>query len=127
MNRAEEARRAAEALPSLPRDADGPLFSEPWQAQAFAMALALHSRGVFAWTEWAAMLSDEIGRAQRRGDPDTGDTYYLHWLATLERMVREKGVTDETTLARYREAWDHAADRTPHGRPIELKPEDFPT
>ena len=121
----EEALKAAAAVPSLPRDADGPVFSEPWQAQAFAMALALHARGVFAWTEWAAMLSEEISRAQRHGDPDTGSTYYLHWLATLERMVREKGVTDDNTLARYRDAWDHAADRTPHGKPIELRPEDF--
>ena len=113
------------ALPDLPQDAEGMVFREPWEAQAFAMALALYDRGVFTWSEWAAMLADEIRRAQAGGDPDTGETYYRHWLATLERMVAEKGVTSTATLIRYREAWDHAADRTPHGQPIELRPEDF--
>ena len=120
------ARRATEAVSSIPCDADGPVFREPWQAQAFAMALALHARGLFAWPEWAAMLTEEIRRAQAEGDPDTGETYYLHWLATLERIVAAKGVATETTLARYRDAWDHAADRTPHGTPIALEPRDFP-
>ena len=125
MNRSEQARLAAREVPSIPRDADGPVFTEPWQAQAFAMALALHAKGVFTWPEWAATLAEEIKRAQAAGDPDTGETYYLHWLATLERLVTEKGVSDPRTLARYRDAWDHAADRTPHGKPIELAPEDF--
>jgi nitrile hydratase accessory protein len=119
------ARRAAEAVPSIPRDDDGPVFREPWHAQAFAMALALHERGLFTWPEWAAALAEEIKRAQAAGDPDTGDTYYHHWLNTLERMVASKGVATADTLTRYHDAWDRAADRTPHGLPIELKPEDF--
>lgn len=119
------ARRATEAVSSIPRDDDGPVFREPWEAQAFAMALALHERGLFTWNEWAATIADEIKRAQAAGDPDTGETYYRHWLNTLERLVAEKGVTDSNTLTRYRDAWDHAADRTPHGKPIELTPEDF--
>jgi len=119
------ARRASEAVTSIPRDAEGPVFREPWEAQAFAMALALHERGLFTWPEWAATLADEIKRAQQAGDPDTGETYYRHWLATLERLVAEKGVTDRATLARYHDAWDRAADRTPHGKPIELAPEDL--
>ena len=112
-------------LPGLPRDAEGPVFREPWEAQAFAMALALHARGLFTWPEWAATLGAEIKRAQAAGDPDTGETYYRHWLATLERLVAEKGVATSDALLRTRDAWDHAADRTPHGMPIELKPEDF--
>ncbi|WP_407154012.1 nitrile hydratase accessory protein [Bradyrhizobium sp. STM 3557] len=119
------AARATAAVPSIPRDDDGPVFRAPWEAQAFAMALTLHERGLFTWTEWAATLADQIKRAQAAGDPDTGETYYQHWLATLERLVAEKGVTSSAMLARYRDAWDHAADRTPHGKPIELKPEDF--
>jgi len=119
------ARRATEDVASIPRDSDGPVFREPWEAQAFAMALALHERGLFTWPEWAAMLSAEIKRAQQAGDPDTGETYYHHWLNALERMVADKGITDAETLRRYHDAWDHAADRTPHGLPIELKPEDF--
>jgi nitrile hydratase accessory protein len=119
------AERAAQAVPIIPRDAEGPVFREPWEAQAFAMALALHERGLFTWPEWAATLADEIKRAQAAGDPDTGETYYRHWLNALERIVAEKGAATTDTLHRYRDAWDHAADRTPHGQPIELKPEDF--
>ena len=119
------ARGATEAVPTIPRDSEGPVFREPWEAQAFAMALALHARGLFTWPEWAATLAAEIKRAQAAGDPDTGETYYRHWLAALERIVGEKGVTNAGTLARYRDAWDRAADRTPHGLPIELAPEDF--
>jgi nitrile hydratase accessory protein len=121
----EAAAAAVRAVPDIPVDADGPVFHEPWEAHAFAMALTLHARGLFTWTEWAATLADEIRRAQSAGDADTGETYYMHWLATLERLVSEKGVASPATLDRYREAWDHAADRTPHGRPIELTPDDF--
>jgi nitrile hydratase accessory protein len=116
---------ATGAVPGIPRDNDGPVFREPWEAQAFAMALALHERGLFTWSEWAAVLAAEIKRAQANGDPDTGETYYRHWLATLENLVAEKGVASPETLLRYHDAWDHAADRTPHGQPIELTAEDF--
>jgi len=119
------AREATAAVPGLPRDEQGPVFREPWEAQAFAMALALQQRGVFTWSEWAAALGEEIKRAQRAGDPDTGETYYRHWLATLERLVTDRGVASAETLGRYREAWDRAAGRTPHGMPIELKPDDL--
>ena len=114
-----------DAIPGMPRDRDGPVFGAPWEAQAFAMALALHKAGLFTWPEWAATLGAEIKRAQAAGDPDRGDTYYRHWLAALERLVAEKGVADAGTLARYRDAWDHAADRTPHGQPIALRADDF--
>ncbi len=119
------AARATHALPDIPRDGEGPVFREPWEAQAFAMALALHERGLFTWTEWAAALADEIKRAQASGDTDDGKTYYRHWLATLEKLAAAKGVAPFETQHRYRDAWDHAADRTPHGSPIELLPEDF--
>jgi nitrile hydratase accessory protein len=115
----------APELPGLPVDARGPVFREPWEAQAFALALTLHERGVFSWAEWASALAAEIRRAQRAGDPDTGETYYRHWLAALERLVAEKRLADVATLARYRDAWERAAARTPHGTPIELQPQDL--
>jgi nitrile hydratase accessory protein len=121
----DEARSAADSVPGIPQGAEGPVFREPWEAQSFAMALALHRRGLFTWAEWAAMLAAEIKRAQSRGDPDTGETYYRHWQAALERMVAEKGVTDPAAMARHAEAWSRAAKRTPHGAPIALRPEDF--
>ena len=116
---------ALTALPSLPRDEGGPVFREPWEAQAFAMTLALYRRGLFTWPEWAETLGAEIERAQQEGDPDAGDTYYRHWLAALERLVADKGVAGPADLSRYRDAWHHAADRTPHGMRIALRPEDF--
>lgn len=125
MTQTARAAAAADALPGLPRDADGPVFREPWEAQAFAMALALHERGLFTWPEWAAALARRIRLAQAEGDPDSGDTYYHHWLATLETLVAEKGVASAETLERTVQAWDRACERTPHGRPIVLQPQDF--
>ncbi len=109
-----------EALPRLPFDDDGPVFSAPWQAQAFAMTFALHERGVFTWSEWAAALSEAIRDAQAAGDPDCGDTYYAHWLSALERIVADKGCAIAEGLAQRRIEWDEAARRTPHGQPIQL-------
>jgi nitrile hydratase accessory protein len=120
-----ELHAARPALPDLPRDTAGAVFHEPWEAQAFATALALHERGLFTWSEWAATLADEIKAAQTAGDPDRGDTYYRHWLNALERLVAEKNVASAAKLARYRQAWAHAAARTPHGAPIALAVADF--
>ena len=112
-------------LKGLPVADDSPVFREPWEAQAFAMALALHAGGLFTWDEWAQALSMQIRAAQAQGDPDLGNTYYRHWLAAIEALVNAKGVSSPEELGRYRQAWDHAADRVPHGRPIELCEEDF--
>jgi nitrile hydratase accessory protein len=117
--------RAALEVPGIPQGEDGPVFREPWEAQAFAMAVSLHRRGLFTWPEWAATLAGEIKRAQEAGDPDIGETYFQHWLNALERLVAEKGIANRATLTRYRDAWERAADATPHGEPIELKPEYF--
>ena len=113
------------ALPGQPRDQGGPVFRAPWEAQAFAMAVTLHARGLFTWSEWARVLAGRIAAAQHAGDADQGDTYYHHWLEALEALVAEKGAASAEELLRVQRAWDHAADRTPHGRPIELRPEDF--
>jgi nitrile hydratase accessory protein len=112
-------------LDGQPADADGPVFREPWEAQAFALALALHERGVFTWPEFATALAGAIAAAQAAGDADRGDTYYGHWLAALESLVAVKAATPAAELERYREAWLNAAARTPHGRPIELRADDF--
>lgn len=104
----------AAALPSLPRDDDGPAFAEPWQAQVFAMAVRLHEQGHFTWPQWAAVLSEQIAAA------GTGTEYYDHWLAALEVMVARSGLSSVTELADRREEWRRAAENTPHGQPIEL-------
>jgi nitrile hydratase accessory protein len=120
-----------EELPSLPRDDDGPVFAEPWEAQAFAMTLTLHEQGHFTWPEWAECLGAEITAAQGRGDPDLGDTYYLHWLKALEGIVASKNIVSSDELLRRKAAWDRASHTTPHGQPIVLPktavPEDHRT
>ena len=112
-------------LAGMPGDADGPVFREPWEAHAFALAVSLHQRGLFTWPEWAQALATQIASAQVAGDADLGDTYYCHWLAALEALVAAKGASSAEELSRYRDAWDFAADRTPHGQPIELLPGDL--
>ena len=108
-------------------DAGGPVFREPWEAQAFAMTLSLHQQGLFSWVEWAEALAAQMNTARAAGDPDLGDTYYRHWVAALERLVAAKGASSIDELARYRRAWLYEAQRTPHGQPIELGPGDFTT
>ena len=115
----------AAEIPGIPRGPEEPVFRAPWEAQAFAIVVALYDQGLFTWPEWAASLAEEIQRAQAAGDPDTGETYYHHWLAALERIVALKGVAEPATIARYCAAWQHAAQRTPHGSPITLRDEDF--
>ena len=108
-------------LPRLPRDEGGPVFAEPWQAQAFALAVKLSEQGHFTWKEWAASLAEELQAATRRGEPDDGSRYYEHWLAALERLVTAKGLTDQTALQARKEAWADAYRSTPHGTPVELR------
>jgi nitrile hydratase accessory protein len=104
------------ALPRLPRDAEGPVFAEPWQAQAFAMTLKLHEAGAFTWPEWAQALSAELA-----GDPDDdGSRYYDHWVAALEGLVAGHNLAAPAELAARKDAWRDAYLRTPHGQPVEL-------
>ena len=108
------------ALPSLPRDESGPVFAEPWQAQAFALAVQLSQEGHFTWKEWSDALADEIRIARDRGESDDGSRYYQYWLAALERLVTAKGLSDSTSLLTRKLAWAEAYRRTPHGKPVEL-------
>jgi nitrile hydratase accessory protein len=107
-------------LPRLPRDHGGPVFAEPWQANAFALAVKLSEQGHFTWKEWANALADTLKDATDRGEPDDGSRYYNHWLATLEHLAMAKGLTDQGTLVARKEAWIQAYRNTPHGRPVEL-------
>jgi len=111
-------------LPRLPRDEGGPVFGEPWQAQAFALAVKLSEQGYFTWKEWAAALADELKAAENRGEPDDGTQYYEHWLAAVERLVVEKGLTDREAMRERKEAWTEAYLHTPHGKPVELNGSD---
>jgi nitrile hydratase accessory protein len=109
------------SLPSLPRDKDGPTFAEPWQGQAFGLAVRLSEEGHFTWKEWAAALAEELKAVADRGEPDDGSHYYEHWLAALERLVTSKGLTDAAALATRKEDWADAYRHTPHGQPVVLR------
>jgi nitrile hydratase accessory protein len=109
------------ALPDLPRDAGGPVFQAPWEAQAFAMTLALHERGAFSWKEWAQTLAAVIDEVRQRGEVDTGEHYYRHWLTALERIATRQGLVVHDEIVQRRKDWEEAARATPHGQPIRLK------
>lgn len=112
--------RVLGSLPHLPRNEDGPVFAEPWQATVFALAVQLSAEGHFTWNEWAAALADELKAAAERGQPDDGTRYYQHWRAALERLVVAKGLSDPATLVSRKEAWADAYRHTPHGKPVAL-------
>ena len=113
--------RLFETMPSLPADEDGPVFREPWEAQAFALAVSLSESGYFSWKEWAETLGAVILDAREAGDPDRGNSYYLHWLRTLERLISEKNILLSEDIKKRKEAWTRAYLLTPHGKPVELK------
>jgi nitrile hydratase accessory protein len=97
------------------------VFAEPWQANAFALAVKLSEQGHFTWKEWASALADTLRAAAERGEPDDGSRYYDHWLVTLERLVIAKGLANQETLAARKAAWIEAYRNTPHGKPVELR------
>jgi nitrile hydratase accessory protein len=111
------------ALPRLPQDEDGPVFAEPWQAEVFALAVRLSELGHFTWSEWAAVLADELKMDAARGEPDDGSRYYHCWLAALERLVVSKNLSSCEALSKQKEAWTEAYRHTPHGMPVELRNE----
>lgn len=117
MNVSDSEQEALDALPSIPRDDRGPVFAEPWQAQAFAMTVALYDAGRFTWPEWAEVLSAQLRLA---GAQQQGEDYYRHWLCALEQMSSYKGLASGSELAARKEAWNRAAHATPHGEPIVL-------
>ena len=106
--------------PLLPRDEGGPMFAEPWQAQAFALAVQLCAAGYFTWTEWTTALGAQLQAAVGRGAPDDGSRYFEHWLTALEQLVAEKQLTDLTALSERKAAWVDAYRHTPHGHPVAL-------
>jgi nitrile hydratase accessory protein len=110
---------------AVPQSDDTPVFREPWEAQAFAIVVALHQQGLFSWSEWTQALSSQIAAAQATQIPDDGETYYQHWLAALEALVAAKGLSSREELTRYQRAWERAAHRTPHGMSIDLQSEDI--
>jgi nitrile hydratase accessory protein len=108
------------ADPSLPRGGDGPIFAEPWQAQAFALAVQLNRTGYFSWSEWADHLAVVLREAVAHDQRDDGSRYYECWLIALERLCVAKGLTNEVALNLRTLAWADAYRRTPHGWPVEL-------
>ena len=115
-----ETRLSIDDFPALPRDQEGPVFNQPWEAKAFALAVRLSEAGCFTWPEWVRIFSQEIKAAQERGDPDLGDTYYQHWLNALERICAAKGLVGSEDIHRRKATWRRAYLNTPHGRPVDL-------
>lgn len=124
---AEIAAQCRHGLPLPTTDAQAAVFAQPWQAQAFAMTVALHAQGLFTWPEWAAALTATLKKVAAEGGVDDGSNYYHHWLDTLESLVLSRQIGTPGQLHDLEHAWEAAAARTPHGQPIELQPGDFQT
>lgn len=107
-------------LRQLSHDKDGPVFAEPWQAQAFALAVRLSAQGHFTWGEWAAALAGELKASAARGEPDDGSRYFYCWLTALEHVVVARRLSDPAALLASKKAWADAYRHTPHGKPVEL-------
>ena len=105
----------------LPRDEEGPVFVEAWQAEAFALTVRLYETGCFTWPEWADTLAAVLREVRERGELDDGSHYYDHWLVALERSVTAKQVLSVSDLDRRKAAWTRAYLATPHGQPVELQ------
>ncbi len=100
-------------MPPIPLDEAGPVFNEPWEAQAFAIVLSLYQRNHFTWPEWVEVLSGEIRDAERHGDP--GGSYYRHWLRALEKLLAAKQLAGRAELgARKAELEANPPDRHAH-------------
>jgi nitrile hydratase accessory protein len=104
----------------MPRDAEGPVFAEPWQARAFALTVQLSEAGLFTWREWADELATVLREAATPEPQDEGSHYYDYWLLALERLCLSKGLTNASALSDRKTAWAEAYRQTPHGRPVEL-------
>jgi nitrile hydratase accessory protein len=110
----------------LPRDEDGPVFDQPWQAQAFSIALQLHKAGVFSWPQWVQVLSDEIRAAPAQAGEPANDAYWRQWMAALERITASSGLVGPEDLEERSEAWRRAYINTPHGQAVSLSHADCP-
>lgn len=108
------------ATPSLPFSDDDPIFTAPWQAQAFAITVQLSEEGHFTWPEWVQYLSTEITAASDDVPGDSLDVYYRQWLAALEKLVTDKGLASRREMGRRKEDWRRAYQNTPHGSPVEI-------
>jgi nitrile hydratase accessory protein len=107
-------------LPVHCRDQEGPVFNEPWEAHAFALAVRLSEVGFFTWQEWTSALSQEIQAAQQMSEADLDANYYQLWLRALEKLCALKGLVSATDLFERKEQWRHAYLHTPHGQPVSL-------
>ncbi len=106
---------------SIPQDEEGPVFDEPWQAQAFAMTVKLNEAGQFSWSEWAEVFGAEIAAGTASGQGIGNAAYYLSWLSALEKIVAQKALLTPEQLSTRKAEWREASENTPHGHPIEIE------
>jgi len=82
---------------SLPRQNGELVFSEPWEARAFGVAVALNEVGLYPWQAFSTQLAEEIAGA--RGSEEVDD-YYARWLGALEALVEHAGLVEAAELER---------------------------
>ena len=79
------------------------VFSAPWEARAFAIALQLSQSGHFTWDEFRDHLIAEVRASDRirarDGTSDHGE-YYDHFLQALEKLLDEKGIAHTVQVSK---------------------------
>ena len=109
-----------EGVPQEISDSENVVFSEPWEAQAFAIVVTLSDSGYFTWEEWSNTLTETISRAEAEGGPSDGSDYYVNWVTALEQILKHKNLADALSLASLKAEWERAYKLTPHGKPVSL-------
>lgn len=100
---------------------EGPAFSEPWQAEAFALTMQLSRMGHFTWADWVSAFSAEIEASPQTADEDINTAYYRQWAQALEKIVAARGLMSNDEVADYQEHWRRSYFHTEHGKPIEFR------
>ena len=95
-------------------------FDEPWQAQLFALTVALNEAGHFAWPDWAAAFGATLKRRGAERAQDGGADYYAAWLETLEGFLDARGHAPTAEALKAKVAWEAAYLATPHGQPVKI-------
>lgn len=110
-----------EAIAPLPQKQGEPVFRDSWEAEAYAIGNLLVKEGHLLPAEWMQRMAAAIAQAQAAGDPDCGDTYYLHWCAALESVCFDREWISPDLYQQQLALWAQAIANTPHGVPLALE------
>jgi nitrile hydratase accessory protein len=103
---------------ALPRLNGELVFDEPWESRAFGLAVTVSDAGAYDWEEFRQRLIAEVGAWEAAHGHDHVEgaewRYYARWLASLERLLAEKGLVTPDELVRRMEELGEDDDHHHH-------------